>query len=767
MENIKRGLTSEEVKERISKGQVNVSSQKQNKTNLEIIRDNTFTLFNSINILLAVLIITTGQYENLLFMGIIFTNIVIGSFQEIRARNTLSKIKLIVSSKATVIRDNKLVEIPITDIVLGDYVRLRTGNQIVADAVMCEGFLEVDESLLTGESETVKKFKGDYLYSGSYVVSGEAMSEVDKVGDDNYAAQITINAKQFRVYPSELRNTLNKIVKYIGITLIPFGLAMAFKDFFILHNDWNSTILSVSAALIGMIPEGLVILTSISLAVGTINLARHRTLVQELYCIETLARVDVLCLDKTGTITEGKMDVEEYIPLKDCDEKKIIGNLLGNLSDDNPTINAIRNKYHAIDELHAVNIVSFSSKRKYSGVSFKEGKYLMGAYEFICDQRNAKEEQMIEKYSAMGKRVLCLAKADELDEQGVKGVEILGFLVLVDRIRESAYETLKYFHDQDVDIKIISGDNPLTVSEVAKRAGVDTQDKFVDASTLTDEDIPEAVSEYKVFGRVSPDQKCLMVKALRAQGHSVGMTGDGVNDVLAFKEANVSIAMASGSDVARNSANLVLLDSNFDAMPYVLNEGRRVINNIQRAATLFLTKTIYSCILTLMVLLLPVEYPFRPVQLTMVSVFTIGLPSLVIALEPNHNRIKGKFFGNLLKVCFPAAVAVILSMAYVYQMTAALGESKLFLSTYCVVALCVDGLVVLFYVSYPFSTLRKFVYAISLSGIVISLYFFASFLNIDSVHWIANFPHIMAITAIIVLVFIILNKVLDAVEEKK
>lgn len=724
-----KGLNAEQVTLRKQQGLVNISDNVHTKSYQQILKDNLFTLFNLINVTLAGLIIFTGNYRNLLFLGVVISNILIGTIQEIRAKRTLDKISLIVSMKVCVIRDGKEEMVGVDEIVLDDIIKLKSGMQIVADSTLIAGELEVDESLLSGESDCVVKHKDDKLYSGSFVVGSMGYARVEKVGNDNYASQMVKDAKKLKRYPSQLRDSLNKIIKYIGIAIIPLGLLLFAKQYFISDAGLNKSILSTSAALLGMIPEGLVILTSIALAVGTIHLAKRRTLVQELFCLETLARVDVLCLDKTGTITEGKMVVERFVPLSDIDEKNIIGNMIHQLNDDNATINALKDNYEECDNLKVKKVVSFTSQKKYSGVIFDDHSYFIGAYEFLVKQPDRKYQKQIEAFAAEGYRVITLIESVEQTEAAIlMHNRVLGFILLLDKIRESASETLAYFKEQKVDIKIISGDHPITVSQVAKRAGLDGYEQYVDATSLTDEAaIQEAVQKYHIFGRVTPKQKKQMVMALKEQGHIVGMSGDGVNDVLAFKEANVSIAMASGSDVAKASANLVLLDSDFKAMPYVLFEGRRVINNIQRVATLFLTKTIFSFILSIYTLFVSFQYPFIPIHLTFVSALTIGIPAFFLALEPNRNRVEKNFLENVMKVSLPAAISVLVCIIYIYISATFHHFSSYEISQLALIIISMNGLIVLTKVARPYTNLRLVLVICIYIGIICGL-IFGSFL---------------------------------------
>lgn len=696
------GLSTQEVQERIEKGLVNKEENGQTKSYKRILYDNIVTLFNFINLVLAVLIILTGSFKNLLFLGVVFSNIVIGTFQEIRAKKTLDKISLINTMKVCAIRNGKETLISIQEIVLDEILKVKMGSQIVSDSVVIEGTLEVDESLLTGESETVIKKPGDILYSGSFVVGSFAYIKVRKIGDDNYASKLVKDAKAFQKYPSQLRDNLNKIIKYIGIMIIPLGVCMFLKEYWMLEYSFNESVLSTSAALIGMIPEGLVILTSIALAVGSIHLAKHKTLVQELYCLETLARVDVLCLDKTGTITEGKMEVDHHVKVKEeYDFLLVMGHLMYHLQDDNATFSAIQKAYPACNTWKCIKTIPFTSKNKFSGVEFEEGTYLMGAFEYLVKNPSIEQVKQIEMFAAQGYRIISVVKKE------AETVEVIGFILLLDKIRDSAKQTLAYFKEQGVCIKVISGDHPITVSQVAKRAGLEEYAKYVDATTLhTQQQIEEAMQKYQIFGRVSPQQKKDMVIALKNHNHVVGMSGDGVNDVLAFKEADVSVAMASGSDIAKASANLVLLDSNFDALPHVLYEGRRVINNIQRVATLFLTKTIFSLLLSFLTIFLSVQYPFVPVHLTFVSTLTIGIPAFVLALEPNKARVEKNFLENVLKVSLPAAVSVIVCILYIVVGIRMGYLQEGLLSQLCLIVISINGLLVLTKMAKPFTPLR-------------------------------------------------------------
>ena len=711
-----KGLNNSQVQKRIAAGYVNTQDEKITKSYKEIFRDNILTLFNLINAVLAGLIIFIGSYKNLLFLGVVFSNLIIGIFQEIRAKRTLDKLALITEPYVSVLREGEILQLHMQEIVLDDIIFLQTGSQICADAIVIDGKLEVNESLITGESDMIVKQTGDTLYSGSFVVSGKAKVQVQHVGKENYAATIMKDAKTFKRHKSQLRDSINFIIKNIGIVIIPVGILLFSKQFFLTESSFSDSIISTVAALIGMIPEGLVLLTSVALAVGSINLARKKTLVQELYCIETLARVDTLCLDKTGTITEGNMQVESILEMVDqaIDIDEILYNMMNALQDDNSTAIAIKNKIpeKSYTKYTPIHILPFSSARKLSAVSFlNKGTYILGAYEFVNGSKDEALQKKIEKQTALGNRVLVLAYTKEImTTEPDKENTILALLVLSDPIRKEAPKTLDYFLSQGVDVKIISGDDPRTVHEIAHKANLKDYDRYVDASTLTDEEIPGAMKKYTVFGRVSPMQKKLMIKALKQQGHITAMIGDGVNDVMALKEADCSISVAQGSEAAKNIANLVLLDNNFANMPHIVYEGRRVINNIQRAASLFLVKTTFSTMLSILTLFFLSRYPFEPIQLTLISSCTIGIPSFFLALEANHARVEGNFLINVLGRAFPGALCVVLSILYVNIVAIFFPINPEAMSTMCVLLTGTSSLVVLYRVCSPFTKKRLLIF---------------------------------------------------------
>lgn len=647
------GLTKEEVEERIKENKVNYDTSLPTKSIKTIVRENIFTLFNLINILLGVAVFCVGSYKNLLFLIVIFCNTAISIIQEINSKKAVDKLSILAQAKVNCIRDGEKQEIGINSIVLDDLLMLETGNQIVADSIILEGEVEVNESFITGESDVIYKRKGDTLLSGSFVVSGKCKAEVIHIGDENYTSKISSGAKYVKKVNSEIMKSLNGIIKIVSIAIVPIGILLFFNQLGLTENSFKNAVVNTVAAIIGMIPEGLVLLTSTVLAVSVIRLSKRKVLVQELYCIETLARVDTLCLDKTGTITEGTMEVNDIIEITKSKEEleEILSEIASASDDNNSTIEAIRAKYKNKQKWKVINKIPFSSQKKWSGVCFKDkGSYIIGAPEFVLREKYDEYKERIEKYSN-DYRVIIVANSegDFIEKELPDKLEVLGFVLISDVIRKEASKTLKYFKEQGVNIKIISGDNPITVSKIAKRAGVENSEKYINMQEIkTKEQLEKAAKEYTIFGRVTPVQKKELVQALKKEGHTVAMTGDGVNDVLALKEADCSIAMASGSDATRNVAELVLLDSNFASMPEIVLEGRRTINNIERSATLFLVKTIYASILAIIFLFVNMPYPFMPIQLTLISTVTIGIPSFVLALEPNKERIKGKFLRNVI-----------------------------------------------------------------------------------------------------------------------
>lgn len=730
--NLETGLTAAQVQTRIAQGLVNADDGIKTKTEKQIILENTFTFFNILNFVLALFVLLVGSFKNLLFLGVIFSNTIIGSFQGIRAKRTIDKLSLISAPKVTVLRDGALQTIAVSEIVLDDVMHLSNGQQICADAIVCDGEVEVNESLITGESDPVVKHAGDELLSGSFIVSGSCYAQVEHIGSENYANRIANDAKYIKKAHSEILHSLDFIVKTLGFTLIPIGLLLFSKQFFILHDTLKNAVVSTVAAMLGMIPEGLILLTSVVFAVSVLRLSKYKTLVQDLYCTESLARVDVLCLDKTGTITEGTMQVDELIPLEGFTEQDMteaLTALINVLSGDNPTSNAVKARFTGETSWTATETVAFSSARKWSGASFAaHGTYVMGAGEFILRDRFDALREQTEAYAARGERVLLLARTDNAFLEGKAlpdDLQPVGLIAISDKIRAEAPETLRYFAEQGVTLKVISGDNAVTVSNIAQKAGLAGAENYCDASTLeTEADAAAAIEQYTVFGRVTPQQKLQFVKALKENGHTVAMTGDGVNDVLALKEADCSIAMASGSDAARTVSNLVLLDSNFASMPQVVKEGRRSINNLQRSASLFLQKTIYSTVLSVLFIFLSASYPFEPIQLTFISTLTIGIPSFILALEPNRDRVRGSFLTNVLKKSFPSALTMVLGVLFLCLFQQPLGLSSEQVSTLSVIVAFTVGFMLMFKLCVPFNALRGVLFGAMLAAFFLGYIFF-------------------------------------------
>lgn len=732
------GLSDKQILDRKNTGLVNKDVSIPTKTIPRIIKDNLLTLFNLINFFLAAAIIYVGSFKNLLFMGVVISNLIISTYQEIRAKKTVDKLSILSSKKVNAIRNGTLQQVNIDELVLDDVIELVQGNQVPADCKIICGKCDVNESLLTGESNSISKNEGNLLLSGSYLVSGRCKAKVEHIGKYNYASKISSGTKYVKKANSQIMSAFNKIILILSVLIIPIGIFLFMHQ--LKQNTFENAVVSTTAALIGMIPEGLMLLVSTVLAVSVVRLSRHKVLVQELYCIETLARVDTLCIDKTGTITQGTMRVEEIIPYKNADKSDVYKGLsiiVNNTEDTNPTYYAIKNfvDENKISYNKAAQIVPFSSEKKWSGAYVNDlGSYIMGAAEFVLGEKIKLIEKELQQYNKEN-RVLVLAHSKDkfTDKNLPKSLDLLGFILIKDVIRETAADTLRYFYDQGVDIKIISGDNMQTVSNIAKRVGVKNYDKCVDAKTLkTKKDIQNAVKNYSIFGRVSPMQKKEIICALKEQGHAVAMTGDGVNDVLALKEADCSVVMANGSDAARNVSQLVLLNSDFSSMPKVVLEGRRSINNIQRSASLFLVKTIYSTLLAILFLFFNTPYPFMPIQMTLTSVFTIGIPSFVLALEPNKNRISGNLFFNIISKSLPCALTIVASILSIMVLSGVLVFNYTEISTLCVILTGFNGLSLLFSLCKPFNKVRKALFSLMTGTFVICLIFFTNLFSLSN-----------------------------------
>ena len=715
--NPETGLSSAQAQERVDAGWANLPIDPPGKTVGQIIKSNVFTYFNMLFFLLAAFVLVFGTWQNAMFLGVVFANIAIGIVQELRSKRTLDKLTLLTAPHGAVIRDGRQRKIPTSEMVRDDIVVFSAGSQIFADAVVVAGECSVNEALITGEADEIKKPAGADLLSGSFVVSGECRARLTQVGADSYANRLTIEAKEAKPpQQSEMMRSLTRLVQIIGIAIIPLGILMAIKEIVWLERSVSDGVVATVASLIGMIPEGLYLLTSMALAAGVVRLAQKKTLVHDMGCIETLARVDVLCVDKTGTVTENKMAVEDVIPLcpdrfEEEDIRLIMADYVSAMRADNDTMAALRKYFTGKVTQQAIKAVPFTSAKKFGGVSFHEDEtYLLGAPDVLLGERYGKYARQIDAYSSKGCRVLLLALYDGQpdDEELDAPLMPISLILLSNKIRAEAPETFRYFAKQGVAIKVISGDNAMAVSEVAKRAGIKGAESYVDARTLeTDEDIAEAIEKYTVFGRVTPDQKRKFVRALKAGGHTVAMTGDGVNDVLALKEADCSIAMASGSDAASQVSHIVLLESNFAAMPSVVAEGRRVINNIERSAALFLVKNIFSFALALISLIFTLPYPVTSAQMSLVSALTIGAPGFVLAMEPNISRIKGKFLPNVIYRALPGALTDLFLVLGVILFCMVFEVEDNMMSTVCAIILNIVGLMVVHFTCKPYNLLRK------------------------------------------------------------
>ena len=740
------GLTDEEVRQRVEEGFTNRTDISTDKTTKEIVISNVFTYFNLIFLVITILLIMVGSFRNLTFLPIIIGNTVIGIVQEIRAKKTLEKMSLLNAPHADVIRNGSVKQISTEELVKDDVILLTAGKQICADAVVISGNIQVNESLLTGEADEVEKTEGSTLMSGSFVVSGECYARLEKVGNESYISKLSLEAKSMGgKEQSEMIRSINLIVKWVGIVIIPIGLILFWQSHFVNGESITKSVTSTVAAIIGMIPEGLYLLTTVALALSTMKLARKKVLLHDMKSIETLARVDVLCVDKTGTITEPDMKLKEIFLCKNSgadgtqtaltlDELKSLILDYANASvDNNATMLAL--KAYAADALTnntsalhrtAVSQQAFSSSLKYGSVTFSDGTYLLGAPEFIMHEDFARIEEEIIPYADKGDRVLLFARYDgENVENGINGsVTPLGFVALANPIRANAVKTFEYFKSQGVAIKVISGDNPRTVSRIAIQAGIESAESFVDAATLDTEDkIADAVNKYTVFGRVTPKQKKQLVKALQAKGHTVAMTGDGVNDILAMKDADCSVAMASGSEAAAQAAQVVLLDSDFAHMPDVVYEGRRVVNNIQRSASLFLVKNIFSLLLSLFSVILMVTYPLEPAQVSLISMFTIGVPGFLLALEQNKDRIKGHFITNVMLKALPGGLTDVIAVGALVVCGEVFCISDASIGTIATLVLSVVGFMILFKISEPLNGMKYAVIIGNIAGLVFSGFF--------------------------------------------
>lgn len=734
------GLTSAQVKERAEAGQDNKPVESPSKTVKEIVADNVLTYFNLIFVILSVLLVVVGSYRDLTFMPIIIANALIGIIQEMRSKAVLDKIKVLNAPVTTVVREGQIMTVPSKDLVIDDIVIFKAGNQISADAIVVDGNVSVNESLLTGESDEISKKPGDTLMSGSYIVSGTCRARLERVGRESYISKLTIQAKKSRKgEQSEMIRSLNRIVKFAGVAIIPIGSILFYQSYYINHDTIRASVQSMVAAVIGMIPEGLFLLASVTLVISAMRLALGKVLVHDMKCIETLARVDVLCVDKTGTITENEMSVTSVVPASD---EYDIDSMQGLISDfaaaqdaDNQTMEAIKNHFHRPAGRTAVSTTGFSSEFKYSSVTFERESYVLGAPEFVLKEKIDEYKAKIEEYNRKGYRVLVFGRYRGVpDGKALTAVvEPMCFITMSNPIRENAPETFKYFADQGVEIKVISGDNPVTVSEVAKQAGIKHAADYVDATTLTTESaIKDAVVRYTVFGRVTPEQKRKFVRALKKAGKTVAMTGDGVNDVLALKDADCSVAMASGSDAAAQASQLVLLESDFSKMPDVVAEGRKVVNNLERSGSLFIVKNIFSLIISVLFIFFGLAYPLKPAQISLISVFTIGLPAFFLSQMPNRNLIKGKFIANILLKALPAALTDVLVVCAMVYFGNIFNVAPKDIATASTILMSIVGMMIVFQICKPMDIYKMWMWILCGVGLACCMIFISKMFDITS-----------------------------------
>ena len=726
---ISSGLSQEQVQERIDGGWTNKIVTAESKTVGQIVKSNLLTYFNLIFAILAIMVIAAGSFRSLTFLPVVIANLFIGILQEIRAKKTLDQLTMLNAPKAEVVRNGQISEIPAEELVLDDIVIFRAGDQICADAIVLDGSVLVNEALLTGESDELRKELGDFLMSGSFVVSGECYARLERVGADSYISELTLEAKaQDQKKHSEMLRVLDRLVGIVGILIVPIGVFLFVQQYMFSGASFQSSILSMVAAVVGMIPEGLYLLASVALVVSVIRLASQKVLVHDMKCIEALARVDVLCVDKTGTITENEMQVSSVIPMEGFDPTQGVGlkaqisTLIAAMPEGNLTMQALKRYFKTPLKKNAEAVFPFSSTYKYCAAVFPDGAYVLGAPEFVLRGDYEKYRPLMESYSADGFRTVLFGRYEGTpDGQALtESVIPMGLILLTNPIRRDAPETFRYFAQQGVTIKVISGDNPLTVSQIAAEAGITGAENYVDASTLeTEEALRAAAEQYTVFGRVTPEQKRLLVRALQSAGHTVGMTGDGVNDVLALKEADCSVAMASGCDAAAQVSQLVLLESDFSAMPSVVAEGRRVVNNIQRSASLFLVKNIFSFLMAVFSACFMLNYPLEPAQISLISMFTIGIPGFFLALQPNTEAIHGRFLSNVLIKALPAGLTDFLVVGALVIFGRVFGVNEADISTACTMLLAIVGFMILYHISKPLNLLRWIVWIGSGVGLLV------------------------------------------------
>ena len=737
---ILKGLTSEEVKERIEKGQVNSSNTNNLKSNWQIVRDNVCTLFNLFNLIIAIALACVHAYTNMVFILIIIVNVLIGIIQEIHGKNLVKQLSILTTAKTKVIRDGEEKELNINEIVVDDVILLAQGDQIPSDAFVIDGEVEVNEALLTGESDTILKKKEDKLLSGSYVVSGKCYAKIEKVGDDNFANQIINATKKHKKVNSELLNSMKKVTNFTSFVIIPAGVILFVQAYVFREVDLQQSVIATAAALLGMLPKGFVLLTSISLETGVIKLAKKQVLVQDLYSVETLAHIDTLCLDKTGTITEGKMkviDVEKYNEDVLPDTLENIMNSYVNLTDDsNSTFNALKNHFKGESKYEKVSDISFSSERKWSSVTFKDlGTIIVGAPERLAAMANVELPKSIVEAQEDGKRALCIGYTKEaVSVEQIPKISLVAGIIMADPLRKNAKEMLGYFKTQSVDIKIISGDNPITVSTIAKRAGLEDYESYIDLSTIkSDAEIVDIVDKYSIFARVLPQQKSIIVKALQAKGHSVAMTGDGVNDVIALRESDLSITLPEANDAAKQVSQIVLLNQDFSVLKDVLMEGRRVVNNLTSVARIFFIKTIYSVLVSLFCILTNTAFPFIPIQITLIDLVIEAYTSFFISFEPNNKPVKGVFLHTVLRNAAPFAIVILLNIIFLTYMGPVLGIAQEPLVTIMYLLIGFVSILAVLEVCIPFNKLHAFLFSTTFVGFFVAVYLFRSILHVSDI----------------------------------
>lgn len=754
------GLTSQEVIDRKQQGLGNDFQEDVSKSTTDIVKDNVLTLFNFLNLAIGICLALVGAYSNMVFLAIIAVNIAIGIYQEIHARNMVAKLTIVSKGQTTVIRDSHEHRMDASELVMDDIVKLQAGEQIPTDLTLVSGKVEVNEALLTGESDLIEKTLNDELLSGSFVSSGQCYARVIRVGQDNYATKIATQAKVHKPIQSELVNAIKKVSKFTSFIIIPLGIILFLEGMFIRQSDIKTAVVSSAAALLGMLPKGLVLLISISLATAVTKLAKKRILVQDMYAVETLAHVDTLCLDKTGTITEGKMTVQQVTPFSETSTAQletIMGNYLANTTDNNITMQAIRHYYPEKQTFTHQDTLAFSSERKWGAVSFKEeGTYFLGAPERLLGTREANEMPLIQKAQENGHRVLVLGHSDESlileNITALPSINCLAVIEIDDPIRKDANKTLAYLHAEGVDLKVISGDNPVTVSNIARRAELPHYDQYIDLSaTTTEAEVREAAHEYTVFGRVTPQQKQILVQEFKAAGRVVAMTGDGVNDVLALREADCSIAMAEGDPATRQIANLVLLDSDFTSLPEVLFEGRRVVNNVTKVASIFFIKTIYSFFLSILCAITAVAFPFVPIQITLLDLAIEGYPSFFLSFEENKKQVKGKFLPTVIRHALPNALLVVMNVVIVYMLGKNQGWSELETTTLMYYLLMGVSVIAVIKACLPFNPLRVFLAVTTMVGVYTAAYLFRSILYIGTLTSHTFWPFVVLIVVSLIL----------------